>query len=338
MVEPEPADRGVIRSWVRVGQTHVEALAAGVRLDRYLAGRFTYRSRTQWGELIRGGRILVNDRLVKPATSLREGDRIRYVPLQREEPPIDRRYDLVHIDDALLAVAKSGNLPLHPSGRYFHHTLLHRMLDEHPEWGRLHVVHRLDRETSGIVVFGRSREDTAHLAAQFRSREVHKRYLAIVEGAPPENRFLVDLPLGPALTSKIRKAVGPREDGAPAHTDVLVLHRGEGWALVEARPQTGRQHQIRAHLKAVGLPILGDKLYGRSEEFFLKFAAGEALTSEEQSRLGLPRQALHAYRLAIRHPRTGARCEWCAPLPDDLAAALRARGCDPTPWMPGSTT
>ena len=308
---------------------------AGTRLDRYLAGRFTYRSRNRWGRLIREGRITVNQHHVRPSRTLRPGDVIEYVPLPRAEPAIDDRCDILHLDDALVAVGKSGNLPIHPSGRYFRHTLLHLLLDRHPEWGRLHVIHRLDRETSGVVLFGRSREDAGRVALQFRRRTVTKRYLALVEGRPQEDRFDIDLPLGPARGSAIRKAVGVRLGGLPSRTEIRVLHRGPGWAWVEARPRTGRFHQIRVHLRAVGLPVLGDKVYGRDERFFLKFIAGTPLTPEERQTLALPRQALHAYQVAITHPRTGRPLIVTAPLPPDLADALSARGLDPAGALPG---
>ncbi|MBM3316237.1 MAG: RluA family pseudouridine synthase, partial [Candidatus Eisenbacteria bacterium] len=196
-----------LRSWVRMGRTRIEAEQAGARLDGYLARRFTYRSRTQWGRLIREGRLTVNGRAVRPSRRLRAGDRIDYVPRRRAEPPVDRLCPLLHADDWLVAVAKSGNLPMHPSGRYFRHTLLHALLDEHPEWAPLLIVHRLDRETSGVVVLGRTREATAKLAAQFRDRIAQKIYLALVEGRPAEDRFAIDLPLGRAGDSLVRKAV-----------------------------------------------------------------------------------------------------------------------------------
>jgi RluA family pseudouridine synthase len=324
--KPQQAERDAIRGWVRHGATVVPPLQGGVRLDRYLAARFTYRSRTQWRRLIGEGRITVNGAAVRPSRVVRGGDRIGYVPRRRREPPIDREYQVLHCDDELIAVAKSGNLPIHPSGRYFHHTLLHLLLSEHPEWAPLHIVHRLDRETSGLVLFGRSRAATAALARQFREREVTKRYLALVDGTPAEDRFVIDLPLGPARQTLIRKAVGVREDGVPARTAVRVLHRGDGWSWLEARPRTGRLHQIRVHLKAAGLPIVGDKVYGHSERFFLKFIAGERLTPQEEAQLGLPRQALHAFALRFRHPAQETAMTLSAPLPEDLRAALAARG------------
>ncbi|MBP6874934.1 MAG: RluA family pseudouridine synthase [Candidatus Eisenbacteria bacterium] len=331
---PERARPDAIRAWVRSGRTLVDPLRAGVRLDLFLARRFTYRSRTQWGRIIREGRVTVNHGRVRPSRVLRAGDSIEYVPLSRPEPPIDREIAILHADADLVAVAKSGNLPLHPSGRYFRHTLLHLLQSERPEWERLRVIHRLDRETSGVVVFGLSRAAAARVARQFHDRKVEKRYLALVWGEPAEERFTIDLPLGRARESLIRKAVGVREDGIPARTEVRLLHRGDGWAWVEARPLTGRLHQIRVHLKAAGLPIMGDKVYGPSERLFLKFVAGEAFTASEQAALGMERQALHAYRLRIAHPRTGEACVFTAPLPRDLCAALAARGLDPARALP----
>ncbi len=328
-----PADR--LRSWVRRGESVIDADHAGLRLDRFLADRFTYRSRTQWRELISAGRVMLNDRPVRPARLVRQGDRIRYVPLERTEPDIDRDIAFLYQDEGVLAVAKSGNLPVHPAGRYFKNTLLSLLQREHPERGPFHIVHRLDRETSGVIVFGRGREPTDRIARQFRRREVTKRYLALVDGVPREDAFTIDLPLGRATHSRIRKAVAVREDGIGARTELRVLHRGSSWAWVEARPLTGRLHQIRVHLKACGLPIVGDKVYGHDEAFFLKLVSDEPLTPEERARLGHPRQALHAYQLELQHPQSGLALLLTAPLPGDLAGLLRERGLDPKPWLRG---
>lgn len=331
--QADQATRDVVKQWVRRGETRIEPSQDGQRLDRYLAARFTYRSRTQWREIVRAGRITVNGLVVRPARPLRAGDLIGYVPLVREEPAIDPGIDLLFLDDDLAGINKTGNLPIHPSGAYFRHTLIHLLAAEHPEWGDLRVIHRLDRETSGIIILGRSRAATETIARQFRAREVSKRYLAIVDGEPPADEFVIDQPLGPAQGSLIRKAVGVRADGIAAHTSVRVLHRGADWALVEARPRTGRLHQIRVHLKSARLPILGDKVYGQSEHFFLKFISDEAFTPQEQALLGMPRQALHAYQLALRHPKTDTALTLTAPLPADMAAVLSARGLDPRPWQ-----
>jgi RluA family pseudouridine synthase len=334
MRDPSPPGRSPLRTWIRSGQARVAPEHEGTRLDRYLAGRFAYRSRNQWGRLIREGRIRVNQRQARPSRPLRAGDRIDYVPRPREEPPVDDRLELLHLDEAVLAVAKSGNLPVHPSGRYFRHTLIHLLLDRHPEWGRLHVIHRLDRETSGVVLFGRSRGDAGRVAAQFRQRRVLKRYLALVSGRPERDDFEIDLALGPAPGCTVRRAVGVVPDGVPARTRVRVLHRGDDWAWIEARPLTGRLHQIRVHLRAAGLPVVGDKVYGPDERLFLKFVAGEPFAPEERRALGLPRQALHAYRITVAHPRLGTPLTVTAPIPPDLLAALAARGWDPARAIP----
>ena len=332
-----PGDR--VRDWVRKGESLIAAEQAGTRLDRFLAERFTYRSRTQWRQLIETGRITLNGNRARPSRTLREGDRIQYVPLEREEPPIDHHFTWLYQDDYLLAVAKSGNLPVHPSGRYFRHTLLSLLHREHSDCGPFHIVHRLDRETSGVILFGRSPDATERLARQFRSRQVRKRYLAMVDGIPPEDAFTVDAPLGRSTDSRIRKAVGVRKDGVPARTEVRVLHRGSGWCWLEARPFTGRLHQIRVHLRSVGLPIVGDKVYGHDEDFFLKFVHDEPLNADEKIRLGFHRQALHAYQIDLCHPRDEHPMTVTAPLPPDLAGLLRSRGLDPAPWIqsPGNS-
>lgn len=329
----EEATRDVVRQWVRRGETRIESSQDGQRLDRYLAARFTYRSRTQWRAIVRAGRIKVNGRTVRPARTLRTGDLIGYVPLGRAEPAIDPNIALIYLDDSLAAIHKTGNLPIHPAGAYFRHTLIHLLASEHPEWGDLRVIHRLDRETSGVIVFGRTRAATDAIARQFRARQVEKRYLAIVTGVPAADEFVIDRPLGPAQGSLIRKAVGICPAGVPAQTKVRVLHRGADWAFLEAQPATGRLHQIRVHLKSAGLPILGDKMYGLGEHLFLKFISDEPFTPAEEAQLELPRQALHAHQLALHHPVTGDALTLTAPLPADMAGALRNRGLDPRPWQ-----
>ncbi len=327
------ADAAAIRAWVRRGTTSIDPCFDGMRLDRFLASRFTYRSRSKWAEIIREGRIRVNGNAVRPSKLLRAGDVVSYVPLEIEEPPVDGRYEVLYEDAWMVAIAKSGNLPIHPSGRYFKNTLLHILFEEHPEWGMLHVVHRLDRETSGVVVFGRTREATRLLAAQFASRRARKEYLVLVHGIPSQDGLEIDLPLGLDPTSRIRKAVGVVEGGVPARTLVEVLHRGEDWALCLARPLTGRLHQIRVHLKAVGHPVIGDKVYGLDEGFFLRFISEEGLTEEDRRRLILPRQGLHAWRLSLKHPAHEREMQLRAPLPEDIADFLRKKGVDPHAWV-----
>ena len=160
MSQPPPARGEKIRAWVRMGQTQVGADHAGARLDRYLAGRFTYRSRTQWGRMIREGRITVNGRAVRPSRALRSGDRIAYVPLPRAEPPVDTACALLHSrrrdsSRSPRAATCPSILRAATSATRCCITCSRRI----PSGSRLHVVHRLDRETSGVILFGRTRED-----------------------------------------------------------------------------------------------------------------------------------------------------------------------------------
>jgi 23S rRNA pseudouridine1911/1915/1917 synthase len=179
-----------------------------------------------------------------------------------------------------------------------------------------------------VVLFGKSREDTAALARQFEAHAVEKEYLVLVHGAPREDAFTVDASLGRSPLSRVRKAVGvvPEGRGRRARTEFAVLARGGEHALLLARPRTGRLHQIRVHCRHAGLPVVGDKLYGLDEAYFLKLAAGEAYTEEDRARLLLDRQGLHAWKLRLRHPRTGAPLELRAPLPETLRVFCRDCG------------
>jgi 23S rRNA pseudouridine1911/1915/1917 synthase len=319
--------------WIRHGRHVVPPGITPLRLDRYLAERFTYRSRAQWSSIIRMHRIRVNGRPARPGHRVQPGWRIEYLPDQRRdpEPAVATSIGILYEDDHLLAVDKPADLPLHPSGRYFENTLLAILLKARGETldrPGLRVVHRLDRETSGVVAFGKSRRDTRCLAGQFEDRTARKVYLALVHGAPARGRFEVDAPLGPRLDSRIRKAVGVVSGGRPACTSFRVLARGPEHALLAARPRTGRLHQIRVHAQHAGHPIVGDKMYGLDETFFLKLAAGEPLSESDQARLLAPRQALHAWKLGLAHPHDGRTLELCAPLPGEIVELAGRLGLD----------
>jgi 23S rRNA pseudouridine1911/1915/1917 synthase len=301
-----PRDDDLAR-WTRSHFCEVPAAKAGLRLDAFLAGSFPYRSRTSWAAFVRAGRVRLNDLPVRPSRALRMGDRIQYVPDPRPEPRVSRAYKVIHEDDQVLAIRKPANLPVHPSGRYFNHTLLLMLLAERGEdlgSTELRIVHRLDRETSGVILFGKGKGSASALATQFEHRKVRKRYLAIVHGVPLEDRFEIDAPIGRDPDSPIRKAMTVRFDGRPARTRFRVLRRGPAHALVLAQPRTGRLHQIRVHLRHAGLPIVGDKVYGLDPELFLRFVAG-TLSDADRGRLIWRRQALHAWSVAIRHPENG---------------------------------
>jgi 23S rRNA pseudouridine1911/1915/1917 synthase len=187
-----------------------------------------------------------------------------------------------------------------------------------------YLVHRLDKETSGVLVLAKAREICAGLTLQFAKRQTEKTYLAVVKGAPPAE-FEVDLALGrdPESMIKLKMKASPVEEGGyPALTRFKRLKQYGEFALLECYPKTGRQHQIRVHLAAARFPIVGDKLYGIPEHEAFRFYERRNLSPEALATLILPRHALHAHRLAFEHPVTGARLEYSSPLPEDLAEFL----------------
>jgi 23S rRNA pseudouridine1911/1915/1917 synthase len=247
---------------------------------------------------------------------------------------------IVFEDEALLVVDKPAGLALHPTARYHVTTLTWALENRHRNAAgeKPDPAHRLDRETSGLVACGRNSIFTKSLKGQFAARLVDKTYLALVEGSPADDAFAIDFPLVVG-GGRIKVKVLVHPDGARAVTQVEVLQRfvdreEARLSLLRCTPLTGRQHQIRAHLHAAGFPIVGDKLYGPSEEIFLRLAESggspappghfdDAITTEEKKRLRLPRQALHAATLGLTHPLTAQKMRFESPLPDDVAELIR---------------
>ena len=277
---------------------------AGVRLDAYLRRKLRGPSRVRIQRMIREQLRPLGPERLKPASIVRTGLRFAVAHETTAEDPLPP-IPVVYEDDAILVLDKPANLAIHPAGRHHLHTLT-AALAERPG-PRAHPAHRLDRETSGLMACGIGRCSSL-LKRAFANGEIQKSYLAIVDGWPTSDAFEIDLPL--TLGSgrvRVRMAVGA---GKPSH-------RGRRccWALPECRaasgsrslscsPRTGRQHQIRAHLGAAGLPVIGDKIYGADETLFIRFTEGK-LTEGDHQALRLPRHALHAAELAFRHPLTG---------------------------------
>ena len=289
----------------------------GVRLDHFLSGRFTYQSRTGWQTVIREGRITVNGIRVRASRRLHEGDVITFDVQGLAEPEVDPSYSVVLERPDFLIVSKSGCLPVHPSGCYFRNTLLMLMKER---YGDLFVVNRLDRETSGLVVFAKTPETAGILSGLFASRQVEKTYLAAVFGTfPPgtvvKNGWLSSDPISPVRKKRRFTENDPgAEDAEPCATEFTCLKICGRYSLIECRPHTGRLHQIRATLRSCGFPLVGDKLYGPDDTAFLRFTE-DALTDSDRAALVLPTQALHAWRLRFDMPGTGEeiRCESVPP-------------------------
>ncbi|MFN7135243.1 MAG: RluA family pseudouridine synthase, partial [Myxococcales bacterium] len=284
----------------------VEPNYRGWRLDRYLCAKIRRLSRAKAQQIIRNS--LVADRPVKPSTFVTPGMELKLTRRRLPEPETPTELPVLYRDEDLLVVDKPAGLPMHPSARYYQGTLvtLARALAQEGE--KPDPAHRLDRETSGIVLCGVRPEITRRLKMAFERSLVRKAYLAVVEGWPPEERFEVDLPLNVGGDAVRIRAVVDRVNGKPAQTRFQVLERhevnGERFALLRCEPVTGRQHQIRIHVASAGFPIVGDKIYGHDETIFIRFTE-KSLTQDGLARPRLPRPALHAAEVVFRHPRDG---------------------------------
>ncbi len=309
----------------------------GGRLDGFLAARISWRTRSAVQRAISDGRVKVlpfkdPQRAAigrpRPGLKLRAGQEVVLtLPAPRLEagagpaPPL--AVSVVYEDEHLLAVDKPPHLSVYPTRRHRAGSLIERVHERCREVGGRDappptLCHRLDRETSGLVLFARDAATRAAIGRLFEERRLEKVYLALVEGEPEGEEGRIELPLGPADGSRVEIRVGVRRgDGQPAATGWRVRRRLGGRALLELSPETGRQHQLRVHLAAIGHPIVGDKLYLGGDETFLRSLEG-ALPEDDRRRLGLDRQALHCWRLRFEHPATGERLDLEAPLPPDL--------------------
>jgi 23S rRNA pseudouridine1911/1915/1917 synthase len=284
------------------------------RLDAVVAAAVGA-TRAEIQRAIAAGAVSVDGRVRPKSFRLGGGERIvaelpEDAALGPEGPAVPIRFE----DEDLLVVAKPAGLITHPTERRRTGTLVNRLLGMGvplaPAGGPLRpgIVHRLDAGTSGLLVVAKTDPAYAALRDVFRRHDVDRRYLALVRGRPEHDRFSVEAPLG----RRAARIVVDRTDGRPAATSFAVRERLPRASLLEAEPMTGRTHQIRVHLKAIGHPIVGDRAYGGG--------------GDDAARLGLTRPFLHAWRLAFVHPSTGTSIEVEEPLPDDLAEALaRAR-------------
>jgi RluA family pseudouridine synthase len=226
---------------------------------------------------------------------------------------------VVLIDDHLLAINKPSGLPTLPDG--YDPDLPHVKSVLEPEFGPLWIVHRLDRDTSGLLLLARSSDAHRHLNSQFESRQTHKIYHALVTGAPEWDEEQVSLPLRPDADRQHRTLVDPRS-GKPSVTNLRVLARYGPYSLIEAQPETGRTHQIRAHLAAVGFPIAADPLYGDGEPIFLSQVKPDYRSGKGEERALLARLGLHAYSLRFTHPIDKTSQELNASYAKDFGAVV----------------
>ena len=319
-------------------QSRIPRLFAGATVLDFLVRRFPYHDAAGWAERLAQGRVQVGGQPADGAQVLALNDVVEYLADDLPEPRVNFEVTVLFEDAELLVVNKPPNLPCHPSGRYFHHTLW-AVLKTRFGMEQPLLVNRLDRETSGLTIVAKNAEAGKLLNAEFSARRVEKKYLVLVEGVFPAHVEARGL-LVPDTDSPVRKKLKfVAAETAPAEMtkqwaetvfqNVETLRpsvdgpgqRGGPVSLVEATPTTGRLHQLRATLQSLGFPVVGDKLYGYDPELFIRFCQDQ-LTDADRARLRLDRQALHASKLRIQHPRTQQMLDLEAPLPPDMAGLL----------------
>jgi 23S rRNA pseudouridine1911/1915/1917 synthase len=285
----------------------------GERLDKYVAQKMPSLSRSRLQQLIGEGLVTVNGVAVKASCRIQQGDEIvaRIPPIEKVElVPQHMPLRMVYEDEDLVVVDKPAGMVVHPAHGHRYGTLVNALLARYPdlhvdENNRPGIVHRLDKNTSGLIIAVKNEDARRNLQRQFKEGQVKKTYLALVEGKVEPERGIVDAPLGRDAKHRKRMAVVPK-GGRKAVTEYRVLEYLGDNTLLEIRPRTGRTHQIRVHLAFVGHPVVGDTVYGYRKQ-----------------RLGLKRQFLHAQGLGFHLPSSGKYVSVSSELPEDLREVLK---------------
>jgi len=297
----------------------------GRRLDQFLSETNLNLSRSQAKRLIEARNILLNQRATKPSAHLKMGDRITGTlpqpePFSLEAEPLP--LDVLYEDASIIVVNKPSGMVVHPAAGNFSGTLVNALLYHCKDFAGINgvlrpgIVHRLDKDTSGVMVVAKDDEACDKLSKQFKNRAVGKVYLAVVYGKFGEEEGQIDSPIGRHPSERKRMSVRTRK-ARTAITRWKVLERLDGFTLLEVHPETGRTHQIRVHLSSIGHPLLGDPLYGRKGR---PGTIHDPVLKECVKRMD--RQALHAYKLGFIHPKTGERVQFVAPIPEDMKEVL----------------
>ena len=314
----------------RVVAAQLPPAAEGLTLLDYLACRFNYHTREVWDEKIAGGLLhLAGAVCCDPERILHKGELLEYFPELLPEPPVNTSYKILYEDEHLFVIDKPGNLPVHPAGAYFNHTLW--VLLQEDGIGKVHFVNRLDRETSGVLIAAKSSEIAGILAGKLE--EMRKLYYVIVHGSFPEElsaegflikdeKSFIRKKQRFVSNDEVENGFQLPEKAVAVKTKFSLIKSNGKFSLVNAVLQTGRMHQIRATLHTMGYPVAGDKLYGVNEQFYRKLAL-DTLTDDDRKTLVLTRQALHCCEISFEHPASNEKITLQSPTPTEMEELAR---------------
>jgi len=294
----------------------------GVRLDIWLARQLKSMSRSRIQQLIRAGLVTVNSRPAKDSHKTKTGERVEVMvpsPQPVEIAPENIPLDILFEDDSLLVINKPSGMVVHPAPGHVSGTLVNAVLHHCPNLSgiggeqRPGIVHRLDRDTSGVILVAKTGEALQSLADQFKRREIDKTYLAVVHGVPEPGKGRIETLIGRHASDRKKMTAAPRGRGRIAISRYETLEKFGKYSLVQIKPETGRTHQIRVHLAHLKHPVAGDRQYGKRPVNEIEGKACQALN----------RQLLHAHEICFNHPVTGEKMHVTAPLPEDMARLLK---------------
>lgn len=277
------------------------------RVDYFLNGKISDYSRTYFQKLIKNGHVLVNDKQILPSYKLKKGDEITY-SLEEQVTPVSFKPEkiplkVIYEDDDIIIINKQADIVVHQSFGHESGTLLNALLWHLKGKSKPFMVHRLDKDTTGAIIFAKNQKAKVSLSRQFQKRAVNKTYITAVSGVIIEERGRIEAPLGRSRKDRKIIEVGPFAKRM-AITEFKVLSRTRQFTLLEVRIITGRTHQIRSHMKYIGHPVLGDVAYGGSASL---------------NNVEFKRQMLHSYKIRFSHPKKGKMVEFVADIPKDMA-------------------
>jgi RluA family pseudouridine synthase len=288
----------------------------GTNIIDYLCTRFTYLSRQEWEENVTNGKISIDAKTPDLNYIVEPGTTLVYDPGEFEEPPANLEYKIIYEDEWFIGINKPGNLLVHRAGKSFRNNLMYQLrYNNDPPFPDAHPTHRLDRDTSGVVLVAKNVQERAAVGTSFAEQKINKQYSAIVHGIPDGSQRIIDAPIANAQCPSISYKFHVDQLGKPAVTELLnITPIGNNFSLLKLKPHTGRTHQIRIHCAFIGHPIVGDKLYGLSEAEYIQW--------RDQPTLNTPvlfyRHALHCAAMEFVHPIDNRLVRIEAPLPQDM--------------------